>query len=167
LINKLEIIRNRFILDFKMTANKELSTGKRSDIITLRKIGYSFRRIEKETMVSKGAMQKTMERYSSTDSPKSRGRCDRRKITTSVEDRNIITTSKRNRKLTSPEITSYVNSKRSTAVSVDTVKRRLRNAGLFGRVAVKKPLLRKENKKKRLIWAREHQNWSMEKCSMV
>lgn len=146
---------------------KELTTEKRSAIIALRKIGYSFRLIAKETKVSKGAVQKTIERYSSTDSFKSRERCGRPKITNLAEDRNIVITSKRNRKLTAPEITAHFNTNRSTKVSVDTVKRRLRNAGLFGRVAVKKPFLRKENMKKRLKWAHEHKNWSLEQWKNV
>ena len=37
-------------------------------------------------------------------------------------------------------------------IHVSTVKRRLAEAGLNGRVAVRKPLLRAINRKKRLIW---------------
>jgi hypothetical protein len=44
------------------------------------------------------------------------------------------------------------------------VKRRLRDAGLFGRVAMKKPYLRLANKKKRLRWAKEHRHWTEELC---
>jgi hypothetical protein len=42
-----------------------------------------------------------------------------------------------------------------TPVSLSTVKRRLWDAGLLGRVTKKKPYLRLANKNKRLRWAKE------------
>jgi len=47
------------------------------------------------------------------------------------------------------------------------VKRRLREAGIFGRAAARKPLLRPTNKKKRLVWGKEHINWTPEQWSKV
>jgi hypothetical protein len=44
------------------------------------------------------------------------------------------------------------------------VKKRLRDAGLLGRVAKKKPYLRLANKKKRLRWPKEHRHWTEELC---
>jgi hypothetical protein len=41
---------------------------------------------------------------------------------------------------------------------------RLRDAGLLGRVAKKKPYLRLANKNKRLRWAKEHRHWTKELC---
>ncbi|CAH2088699.1 unnamed protein product [Euphydryas editha] len=70
-------------------------------------------------------------------------------------------TSKRNRRLTAPEIAADFNVGCSKPVSVTTVKRRLLDTGLKGCIAVTKPLLRAINKKKRLNWARQHQNWTM------
>ncbi|KAF2886384.1 hypothetical protein ILUMI_19789, partial [Ignelater luminosus] len=54
--------------------------------------------------------------------------------------------SKRNRRLTAPEITADLNSRREDPVTVSTIKRRLRKTDLFGSIAVKKPPLRAENK---------------------
>lgn len=47
------------------------------------------------------------------------------------------------------------------------VKRRLVRAGLKGRIAVQKPLLISQNKKKRLEWARQHENWTTEDWKKV
>jgi hypothetical protein len=44
------------------------------------------------------------------------------------------------------------------------VKRRLRDAGLLGRVAKKKPYLRLANKNKRLRRAKEPRHWTEELC---
>nr|XP_032528103.1 uncharacterized protein LOC116778268 [Danaus plexippus plexippus] len=88
-------------------------------------------------------------------------------IIMSNEDKFIVVTSKRNRRLTAPEIRAEVNKSRSTPVSLTTVKRRLRDANLFGRVAVRKPLLKPQNKKKRMQWALTHRNWSEEDFKRV
>lgn len=48
-----------------------------------------------------------------------------------------------------------------------TIKRRLINVNLNGRVAARKPLLRPTNKKKRLAWAKEHQQWTPEDWKTV
>uniref|UniRef100_A0A4W5RYJ5 Malic enzyme n=1 Tax=Hucho hucho TaxID=62062 RepID=A0A4W5RYJ5_9TELE len=70
----------------------------------------------------------------------------------------------RNRRLTSPQLAASLNSTRKTLFSTSTVKRRLRDAGLLGRVAKKKTYLRLANKKKRLRWAKEHRHWTEELC---
>jgi hypothetical protein len=45
-------------------------------------------------------------------------------------------------------------------ISDSTVRRRLREAGLYGRKAAKNPLLTKRMKNNRLEWAKAHENWS-------
>ena len=52
-------------------------------------------------------------------------------------------------------------------MSLSTVKRRLQMAGLNDRLPGKKPLLRRVNKMKRLRWAKEHKNWTMEEWQKV
>ena len=47
------------------------------------------------------------------------------------------------------------------------VKRRLLELGLKGRVAVKKPRLTTVHKQKRLVWAKEHKNWTVEEWNRV
>src|ERR1700677_287405 len=49
--------------------------------------------------------------------------------------------------------------KQFPTISVDTVRRQLKRAGLNGRVRRKKPLLRRIHKVKRIQWAREFLGW--------
>jgi hypothetical protein len=44
---------------------------------------------------------------------------------------------------------------------MSTVRRRLRESGLYGRIAAKKPLL-KDTIKKRLAWAKKHKQWTLD-----
>ncbi|KAJ8349252.1 hypothetical protein AAFF_G00170580 [Aldrovandia affinis] len=52
-------------------------------------------------------------------------------------------------------------------ISTSTVQRRLRESGLHGRIAAKKPLLRKNNKKKRIAWAKKHREWKLDQWKSV
>ena len=85
------------------------------------------------------------------------------RCTNEQQDKNIRVSSLRNRCPASPQLAASLNSTCKTPVST-SVKRRLREAGLRGRVAKKKPYLRMANKKKRLRWAKEHRHWTEELC---
>ena len=52
-------------------------------------------------------------------------------------------------------------------ISRTTVKRRLCESGLHGRIAARKPLLRTGNKQKRLVWAKEHKEWTLDQWKSV
>ena len=99
-------------------------------------------------------------RTAQTVSNQNRKRSGRPRCTTEQEDKYIRVSSLKNRCLTSPQLAASWNSTRKTPFS--TVKRRLRDAGILGRVAKKNPNLRLANKKKRLTWAKEHSHWTEE-----
>ena len=48
-----------------------------------------------------------------------------------------------------------------------TAMRRLCESGLHGRIAARKPLLRTGNKQKRLVWAKEHKEWTLDQWKSV
>ena len=52
-------------------------------------------------------------------------------------------------------------------MSTFNVRRRLSETGLHGRIAVKKPLLRKQNNVKRVQWAKTHKDWTIEQWNKV
>jgi hypothetical protein len=52
-------------------------------------------------------------------------------------------------------------------ISASTVQRRLCESGLRGRIAAKKPLLKDINKKKRLAWAKKHDQWILDRWKSV
>ena len=65
-------------------------------------------------------------------------------------------------KASAVEISREINRTRDDPVCVTTMKIRLYQAGLFGRITVRKPLLRAIHKCKRIQWAKEHSYWSIE-----
>lgn len=150
-----------------MAKRKQISLEKRVEIISHHNRGDSIRDIAKRMKISYKGVQNTIKRYQSTGGYTDRKRSGRPKITTPAEDQTIILTSKRDRRLTASQIRGEFNRERETRISLTTVKRRLRAAGLMGRVAVRKPLLRPQNKRKRLQWAQSHKDWTIEQWGKV
>ena len=140
---------------------REISVEKRAQICILREQNFSLRKIAQIVKVSVGGVRRTLNRNIKTGKTCSRSRSGRPKVTTSRQDRFIVRQSLTNRLATAPKIAADFSE--TKPVSVKTIARRLKAAGLDGRVAVRKPLLRKQNIVKRLAWAKAHKNWSLEK----
>ena len=72
--------------------------------------------------------------------------------------------------LTASEIAAQINASQSSSnrhISTPTVQRRLCESGLHGRIAAKKPLIKDTNKKKRLAWAKKHEQWTLDRWKSV
>ena len=104
----------------------------------------------------------TIKRHLETGGNSDRKRSGRSKATTQSEDKFLRVNSLCDRRLTEQQLQAQFNIGQSKKISVSTVKRRDRAAGLTGRVVVRKPLLRWQNKKKRLSWAMKHHHWTTE-----
>ena len=91
-------------------------------------------------------------------------RSGRPKKTTPRSDRELCLNSRRNRWKTAPELRQDCN---LLNVHVSTVKRRLCDRGLNGRIARRKPKLTADHKRRRLEFARAHVNWTREQWSQV
>ena len=83
------------------------------------------------------------------------------------EDNFIKVTSLRDKKLSAPNITAQLNQYYEKNVSTSTVRRRPCEACLYGRIVVKKPLLRKQNNIKRPQWVKVHKDWTTEQSNKV
>ncbi|XP_051505489.1 endoplasmic reticulum-Golgi intermediate compartment protein 1-like isoform X2 [Myxocyprinus asiaticus] len=142
-------------------ANRLESNETRQSIIVLRNEGY--------TMLEDFIQRCTLQSSKTEDNWIYQGQKEmwKARCTTKQEDKYIRVSSLRNRRLTCPRLTASLNSTCSTPVSCTTVKRRLRSAGLMGRIAKKKPLLKQKNKKKRLEWAKKHRHWTTDNWKRV
>ena len=68
------------------------------------------------------------------------------------------------------EIAAQINASKSSSnrhISTSTVQMRLCDSGLQGRIAAKKPLLKDTNNKKRLAWAKKHEQWTLNQWKCV
>jgi len=146
---------------------KQISVEQRAQIVILHEEGQSQRNIGKFVGVSKTGVATTLKRYAETNSFTDRKRPGRPRKTSESEDRYIMMICKRDRFKTSPVITAEVRNMLSTPISANTVKRRLLSYGYVGRVAKRKPFLRAVNKRKRLLFAKQHQDWTTDHWKSV
>lgn len=108
-----------------------------------------------------------VQKYKIFGNVENKNRCDWPRKTSESFDGLICTTSKRNRRLTAPEILTTVSDVKTIPISVTTAKRRLHENGLYEKISAKKPLLQQQNKRKRLKWAKHHENWTREDWEKV
>ena len=128
---------------------------------TLRHDDKSIRNISRTLHVSSSAVAKTIKCYEETGSHED-GHSGRPRVTFAAEDKFIRVTCLRN---CSPKNASKSSSK--IHISTSTVQRRLCESELHGLIAAKKPLLKDTNKKKRLAWAKKHEQWTLDRWKYV
>ena len=72
--------------------------------------------------------------------------------------------------LTAPQIAAQISASLSSSnrhISTSTVQRRLHETDLHGRIAAKKPLLKDTNNKKRVVWVKKHEQWTLDRWKSV
>lgn len=150
-----------------MGKNKSCSEETRKIIIRLQEGGNSYGDISKMLKVSKKMVYNAVQHYKKYKTTCNIPRSRKPRITTKKEDMLIIRESKKFPHKSANEIRDAVFGKSESKPSVDTVKRRLREGGLFGRISRKKPLLSKVNRKKRLEFAKKYIVWTAEDWKKV
>jgi len=139
----------------------------REKIIKFSDNGKSSREIASLLSIGKSIVNDIIAKYRAGYGLKDRLRSGRpRKISKRV-DLVIKRKSIANVKKTAAEIARELQDENLANVSRSTVTRRLHDVGLFGRIGIKKPLISKKNKKARLQFAKDHQNWTIEDWKKV
>lgn len=144
----------------------KLDPETRTRCVILMEQGLSQREVAKSVGCSKWAVQLTWKRYQATGSVKDLPRSGARRKSTPRDDRSLVRMSLADRKLTAPELRAKWEDAGVT-LSTPTVKRRLQQAGLNGRVARKKPLLTQKHKKNRLQFCQDHRDWTVQDWERV
>lgn len=144
----------------------ELSLEKRYEIVFLRQHPagpkWSFGKIAKKVRCSKSTAIYWVESYKKNRDLSTKERAGRPRITTAKQDERITRIAEKEHDVTAVEIQKKMK-KLSLEVGVHTVRRRLREAGGKYVNEISKPLLSEEHRKKRLKWAKNHQNFDWSK----
>lgn len=151
----------------KMAKRREISLEMRAQIVILKETGKSYADIARILNIPRSSVQVTWERYRDTGRNNSKTGRGRKRKTSKNDDRHLLLISKAKRFKTAADIRAEINPTLAKPISLTTVKRRLREKGMIGRIAAKKPLLRPINKKKRLEFAKQHANWTIEQWKSV
>ncbi|KAJ4433285.1 hypothetical protein ANN_15544 [Periplaneta americana] len=137
---------------------------KRSKIVTLAEhSSMTQRQIAAECHIGLATVNSIIKRYREIGSiiPKKKGNCGRKRKTSPADDRLIVRKSKLNPRLTAVDLTRELMTTTGANIHVTTVRRRLLEAGRRARKPIKKQLLNPVMCKKRLMWAKLHQHWTV------
>lgn len=137
--------------------------NERWEIVELYFKGRSQRKIAKATGRTLKTVNRIVRAFKSCRRIKDAPRKPRSRVTTEQEDAWIVAAAAVKPGLSAQQIKNTLDLR----ASVTTVKRRLREAGLKSRIAAQKPLLRAQNKEKRLQFSRQHAQRSTEEWKQV
>lgn len=115
-----------------MGRGSTLSIEKRAVVIALHNDGRSVRYIAMKLDISRYTVSDAINRFQRTGCNKDKAHTARPRVTNKSEDKSLVLMSKRNRKLTAPELQSRFNENHEQQISVTTVKDRLHKAMAFG-----------------------------------
>jgi transposase len=152
-----------------MGRKSDLSPRKRGQIKVLLDVtNLTCRQIAQKCGVSKNSVSriKIQMEHGSSGSPKRKGKCGRKRLTTVQDERSLVRLSKSNRKFTSRRLMIEMNAA-GVQLSSRTVRRRLIEAGLRAYRPRKKPRLTETMKKKRLQWAKQFAKWTVDDWKRV
>lgn len=143
--------------------SKQMTDFQKGQALTLWKQGLSNRKIGKTVKKSEKAIRNLIIKWKTTGTYQRKKGSGRRRKTTLRQDREIVRTVIKNRRITSSAIKNNL----KLDVTTKTIRNRLKNANIKSRIAVKKPYVTADNVKKRLQWAKDHKDWTSEQWKSV
>ena len=145
---------------------RTLRFDKREIFLNLRASSMTMSKIASIVKCSKSTVKRTINKVNESESYLKK-KAGRKPILTPSDDNCLKICSKRDRRKTLPEIAYEFNLSRKIKVGYSTIRRSLLRSQLSGKVAAKKPSLRKPNFGKRLKFAKEHIDWTHEQWDRV
>ena len=151
-------------------SKRRLSQAEVCSILVLRDAAIEVKKIMELTGVSQSTIYRLLKHSTQppqTSFPASKKPVGRPRKTTEEMDKFILDTVNSNRKLVPRQIQKMLEEKFGINLSCSRIRLRLQLDGLNGSVCVRKPLLKRINKIKRLLWAFKHRSWSVEQWMRV
>lgn len=150
-----------------MGKRKDITVEVKNLVIEAVNKNISYKQVSRLYGVSKSEVGNIVKRFRETGSVENKKRTGRKKVTSEKDDRILIRMSKKDPRKNAVELNAILRAKYSIKCSVDTIKRRLRHANLFGRRPSKKPLISMKNRIARIRFAKEHLHWTTKEWSKV
>ena len=140
---------------------KPLTIGQRERAVAVYKCSTSYphavRLLRRQKIYISGeGLRKLVNKVRKTKTVADRRRSGRPRMTAKQEDYSLIRLATRNRQDTLPELSEGLHTLGGPRVSRQTIGRRLKERGLSRRVALRRPLLTQEQRRKRFLWGRKY-----------
>ena len=150
-----------------MGRRPSLSIENRNVAIGMLRAGAYVDVIARHFNVCKRTIFRLQARHRQTGSVQDRPRSGRPKKTAAREDRYLVTSSRRHRFMSCPELASRIRAATRTSVSHDTVRNRLRAASLTARRPYVGIPLSQRHRDARVQWSRQHLQWTRRQWDSV
>jgi transposase len=147
----------------EVTQGSRLSNFQRSSIVTLHQLNFSISHIAQLTGCDVRTIHHWINYYNEHQSLQDESRSGRSRVTTEDIDTSIVAAAIET-PITTPRI---IRAELGIEASTRTIRRRLDEAGLFGRVARIEYPFTEEHITQRLQFAQEHESWREDKWSRV
>lgn len=132
-------------------------------IISRFKQGDGATQISKEMVLNKTSVQSIIDRFRKDGVVTRKKSPGRPKVTTSRQDRRILSMIKKNSFISACEIKRQ----QQLDISIRTIRNRIRAGGFKARRPAHKPLLSLKNRQARLLWAKRHKDWDIDKWKKI
>lgn len=143
---------------------RPISAAKRSSVLSLLEKGYSHHQIHDKTDVGMGTISRIGREVNANKENNSGGRPAK----LSARDKQSIIRQITSGKLDNAvQATNFINSTLSQPVHPQTVRNALKEAGLHSATKKKVPMLKLVHRQRRLKFARNHENWTVEDWKRV
>ena len=143
------------------------SPEKAAQVIALIENGLKQRAVARQLHMTRGAVRRVCERYEETRSFRRRPGTGGKRYTTDRDDRFIVSTMLRNRRLNAIQVQQQLRETRGVTISQWTVRRRLKESNMTPKTPAIGPKLTPAHRQARLRFALEHLNWTLEQWESV
>lgn len=150
-----------------MVQRRKLSDADRGRAVALLQTGFTFKNVAIRLGVSPSVIFRLKQRFLATGRVKERPRSGRPRSTDARADRFIIRQALTSRTNTAKRIRSVLRVTNNLNISVQTVRNRLRAAGLASRVAARRPRHTPAHRAARRAWSAVHVRWTRQQWSQV
>lgn len=138
-----------------------------NQVKVLLKMGENYTEIARRSKTSRCFVRNTAKKIRRGESLGNRSGQGRKRSTNTAQDKFIVNLSKRNRTMSSREITSEVNASWSTNLTSRTIRGRLLEKGLKSYTQKRRPYRNTKQAKKRLAWCKTHVLWTQNEWNDV
>lgn len=150
-----------------MGKRKSCTHEVRRVIINLVNENWSYSAIADHLNCSKRMVFNAIQHFKKNRTADNVPRKEKSRKTDAFTDRRIVRLSRQDQKKTAVDIHKEIFNGKEAKVSVRTIRRRLNDANLFGRVIQTKPLVSKKNRLRRLAFSKEHRQWTINQWKNV
>lgn len=152
--------RLRFETSFLKMPRRKLTNAEANRAIGMLQGGLTQVVVAERLQVSQSVISRLWNRFRETGSVLERPRLGGRRKTTPAQDRFITVSARRNPTSTCRMLRNTLQNADGVQVSIETIRRRLREVNLGSRRPLRGVPLTRDHKRQRLEWARQHINWN-------